>query len=390
MHQSGGTTLCSLMGLQRRDKRAPGVTPQGGSAPGPPSSSVLPGDWELRFLSLAQNIKVGQAVGDRSESSKATGETFSAVLSKWDRRWFRHGVSGRRGLLVPCSHGPGFAHTSGRKPLASNRERSIRERGFEVPLLLPRMPASLAQGHLRTASLVNSRRGRKDSVPSSLPRASPSPETSHTTWDLFFGTAEMGQASSSFRRHARPPRCPRGHSAAPLAEQEAGHGPHTVFQKEPADTGGRGDGSARGGGARRSRQKPGREAGDRRVSEPPQGTNGLSSAAGGRRVSVISSRPPACCALFRRLQRTGREPAGEASRFRGRMPSVTLVPAPPVQLLSGHWTERDGHTGTSDRSSTGTAGRGRCSAELPRDQGARRRGPAGTSCLQGEGFAKHR
>lgn len=257
----------------------PGVTPRGGSAPGPPSSSVLPGDWELRFLSLAQNIKVGQAMGDRSESSEATGETFSAVLSKWDRRWFRHGVSGRRGLLVPCSHGPGFAHTSGRKPLASNRERSIRERGFEVPLLLRRMPASLAQGHLRTASLVNSRRGRKDSVPSSLPRASPSPETSPATWDSSFGTAEMGQASSSSRRHARPPRCPRGHSAAPLAEQEAGRGPHTVFQKEPADTGGRGVGCARGG--RQEKPPEARERG--------RGQEGLRAAAGNQR-SVLRGR----------------------------------------------------------------------------------------------------
>lgn len=164
----------------------------------------------------------------------------------------------------------------------------------------------------------------------------------------------------------------------------------TPSSRKSRQTPGGGGSVPHAGGARRSRQKPGSEAGDRSVSEPPQGTNGLSSAAGGRRVSVILSRPPACCALFRRLQRTGREPAGEASRFRGRMPSVTLVPAPPVQLLSGHWTERDGHTGTSDRSSTGTAGRGRCSAELPRDQGARRRRPAGTSCLQGEGFAKHR
>lgn len=260
-------------------------------------------------------------------------------------------------------------------------------------MLLPRLemtdtPASLAQGHLRTASLVNSHRGRKDSVPSSLPRASPSPETSPATWDSFFGTAEKGQASSSYRRHARPPRCPRGHSAAPLAEQEAGRGPHTVFQKEPADTGGRGVGSARGG--RQEKPPEARERG--------RGQEGLRAAAGNQR-SVLRGRgparvchfePPACCTLFRRLQRTGREPAGEASRFRGRMPSVTLVPAPPVQLLSGHWTERDGHTGTSDRSSTGTAARGRCSAELPRDQRARRRGPAGTSCLQGEGFAKHR
>lgn len=248
----------------------------------PRPQSVLPGDWELRFLSLAQNIKVGQAVGDRSESSEATGEAFSAVLSKWDRRWFRHGVSGRRGLLVPCSHGPGFAHTSGRKPLTSNRERSIRERGFEVPLLLPRMPASLAQGHLRTASLVNSRRGRKDSVPSSLPRASPSPETSPATWDSSFGTAEKGQASSSFRRHARPPRCPRGHSAAPLAEQEAGRGPHAVFQKEPADTGGRGVGSARGG--RQEKPPEARERG--------RGQEGLRAAAGNQR-SVLRGRGPA-------------------------------------------------------------------------------------------------
>lgn len=238
----------------------------------PRPQSVLPGDWELRFLSLAQNIKVGQAVGDRSESSEATGETFSAVLSKWDRRWFRHGVSGRRGLLVPCSHGPGFAHTSGRKPLASNRERSIRERGFEVPRLLPRMPASLAQGHLRTASLVNSRRGRKDSVPSSLPRVSPSPETSPATWDSFFGTAEKGPGQQQLQETRSPATVP----ARPLgrAPRRAGSWPrtsHRLPERAGRHRGARGRFRTRGapGEAARSQgERPGTGGSQSRRREP--------------------------------------------------------------------------------------------------------------------------
>lgn len=221
-------------------------------------------------------------MGDRSESSEATGETFSAVLSKWDRRWFRHGVSGRRGLLVPCSHGPGFAHTSGRKPLASHRERSIRERGSEVPLLLPRMPASLAQGHLRTASLVNSRRGRKDSVPSSLPRASPSPETSPATWDSFFGTAEKGPGQQQFQETRSPATVP----ARPLgrAPRRAGSWPRTSHRL-PERAGrhrGRGGGSARGG--RQEKPPEARERG--------RGQEGLRAAAGNQR-SVLRGRGPA-------------------------------------------------------------------------------------------------